>query len=332
MHSANSYGSYGGYGGYSAAYNAPLSTANISYETNSKDPILLRARVFVGNLNPKVGRDEIIKLFCSYGTLLGVTVFKGYAFVQFSHGSEADIAVNSAHGYNWNGNVLDVKLAVTGQGQTSKPGAHLATPPFAIAAPPRAMGKRNQQQFVQPAAPAPNKVLKRMKVDESGAAGPGAAVAHHNQSQEKSNKAYAAHVDHADIINIQQNDIYDTLICGGCRFITSDLAEFVAHRKEPCKPFKQEGEPDALQCNNCNKEFPTSWALLSHLSTVHNTSLFKEVYHPPPIKSGENGANSIENNSTSEERAIQQLDGSNASSSTLTTPNKADDVSMAEQK
>lgn len=37
-----------------------------------------------------------------------------------------------------------------------------------------------------------------------------------------------------------------------------------------------EGEPTKLQCFTCSDEFTDSWSLLSHLSTVHKLSLYKE--------------------------------------------------------
>ena len=89
--------------------------SDISYDTSSREPNAMRARVFVGNLNTgRVSRDDVIQLFKAYGTLAGVTLFKGYAFVQYSNSAEADLSVSALNGYNWNGNVLDVKLAVPG--------------------------------------------------------------------------------------------------------------------------------------------------------------------------------------------------------------------------
>ncbi|KAF7639465.1 RRM domain-containing protein [Meloidogyne graminicola] len=133
----------------------------ISYETNSKDPVLLRARVFVGNMNPKVGRDEIIQLFRAYGTLVGVTVFKGYAFVQFSQGSEADLAVSALNGYTWHGSPLGIlpncKLASTGFG--GKPLTVATTPGIGVT---KGMGKRNQNGQPQQ-VPSTDVQTKKMK-------------------------------------------------------------------------------------------------------------------------------------------------------------------------
>uniref|UniRef100_A0A914S113 RRM domain-containing protein n=1 Tax=Parascaris equorum TaxID=6256 RepID=A0A914S113_PAREQ len=59
-----------------------------------------------------ITREDIIRLFSAYGTLLGVTLFKGYAFIQYGNANEADLAVSVLNGYNWNGSILGESLFV----------------------------------------------------------------------------------------------------------------------------------------------------------------------------------------------------------------------------
>ncbi|MCP9260944.1 Hnrpc-prov protein [Dirofilaria immitis] len=67
-----------------------LKARDVSFDTSSKEPHL--------------------RLWDS----LGVTVFKGYAFIQYGTSTEADLAVSALNGYSWNGSILDVKLAIAG--------------------------------------------------------------------------------------------------------------------------------------------------------------------------------------------------------------------------
>lgn len=66
--------------------------------TNSQNPQLKRARLFVGNINPNVTRrNDLVKLFSNYGDVLGVSVHNGFAFIQMDEERAANRAINHLH-------------------------------------------------------------------------------------------------------------------------------------------------------------------------------------------------------------------------------------------
>ncbi|VDO41759.1 unnamed protein product [Heligmosomoides polygyrus] len=74
-------------------------TSEVGYDTNSKDPVMVRSRVFIGRIsNVPVTREDLINLFKPFGTVLGLYFQQGFAFVQFSSASEADAAVAGLNG------------------------------------------------------------------------------------------------------------------------------------------------------------------------------------------------------------------------------------------
>uniref|UniRef100_A0A6Q2XJX9 RRM domain-containing protein n=1 Tax=Esox lucius TaxID=8010 RepID=A0A6Q2XJX9_ESOLU len=66
-------------------------TSNV---TNKNDPRSLNSRVFIGNLNTAiVKKNDIEVIFAKYGKIVGCSVHKGYAFVQYISERNARAAV-----------------------------------------------------------------------------------------------------------------------------------------------------------------------------------------------------------------------------------------------
>ena len=79
---------------FSVSVPTTTSMGKISNITNSTDPSLVNARLFVGNLNTFViTKDDVENIFKRYGKIIGISMHKGFAFVQYTTEQEARNAI-----------------------------------------------------------------------------------------------------------------------------------------------------------------------------------------------------------------------------------------------
>ncbi|XP_074507866.1 RNA-binding Raly-like protein isoform X2 [Sebastes fasciatus] len=84
-------------------------TSNV---TNKNDPRSLNSRVFIGNLNTAVvNKSDIEAIFAKYGKIVGCSVHKGYAFVQYASERNARTAVSGENTRVIAGQSLDINMA-----------------------------------------------------------------------------------------------------------------------------------------------------------------------------------------------------------------------------
>ncbi|XP_035860894.1 heterogeneous nuclear ribonucleoproteins C1/C2 isoform X3 [Sander lucioperca] len=95
--------------------------------TNKTDPRSLNSRVFIGNLNTLlVTKGDVEAIFSKYGKIVGCSIHKGYAFVQFANERNARSAVDGEDGRMIVGQVLDINLAGEPKPHRSKTGKRSA--------------------------------------------------------------------------------------------------------------------------------------------------------------------------------------------------------------
>ncbi|EGT41155.1 hypothetical protein CAEBREN_31708 [Caenorhabditis brenneri] len=250
---------------YSTILNLVGTTAvnnDISYDTSSKDPHMIRARVFIGNIaRAIITRDDIIELFRPFGKIIAVNYFaqQGFGFVQFNEAASADESCRSLNGISWKTCCLDVHLAMLGS--LRKPAQSESRPPPASSAA-LPIGKQLSAQAVDPVAQSG----KRPFEDEE----------YEIFKQNKRNKVFA-NGDSTTNEQLAPNEMCDTMVCGHCRFVTSDFEEFKEHRVAGCGKYKDPEEPrHRLKCATCSQRFLGAWGLLEHLTEFHRMLLYNE--------------------------------------------------------
>ncbi|KAM4564458.1 heterogeneous nuclear ribonucleoproteins C1/C2 isoform 1-T1 [Fundulus diaphanus] len=93
----------------SSSTSSSMASSNV---TNKTDPRSLNSRVFIGNLNTLlVTKADVEAMFSKYGKIVGCSIHKGYAFVQYPNERNARAAVAGEDGRMIVGQVLDINLA-----------------------------------------------------------------------------------------------------------------------------------------------------------------------------------------------------------------------------
>lgn len=99
---------------------------------SSNDPRDLERRIFVGNLpTSDMEKKDLEELFSTYGKVVGVSMFRGFGFVQFEHVEEAEAAKLHQKGRIYKGYKIDVNMAV--ERRSSKPQSRQSPPRRAAA-------------------------------------------------------------------------------------------------------------------------------------------------------------------------------------------------------
>ncbi|KYM76005.1 Heterogeneous nuclear ribonucleoprotein C [Atta colombica] len=88
-----------------------MKMSKVGNQTNSQDPQAVNSRVFVGNLNTfQCSKTDVERMFQRYGRLAGISMHKGYAFVQFTNPFDARSACLGEDGRTVLSQILDVNM------------------------------------------------------------------------------------------------------------------------------------------------------------------------------------------------------------------------------
>ncbi|XP_025836163.1 heterogeneous nuclear ribonucleoprotein C isoform X2 [Agrilus planipennis] len=251
-----------------------MKMSKVGNQTNSQDPQAVNSRVFVGNLNTfQCSKTDVERMFQRYGRLAGISMHKGYAFVQFTNPFDARSACLGEDGRTVLSQILDVNMVAepkphqTGRKRQNmtKTGndwdyyydSYYASSPFPIG-PPR---------VVPP--------MKRPRLMSTG----------RNKSKE-SKKSFT--LPPLDQLKTYSNP--DILICGNCREMFTELQELLEHKKTYCKlrftckcdayngDKRMNGDDQSsasLLCVQCKDSFQNSWDLMVHAQAAHMLNIYE---------------------------------------------------------
>ncbi|XP_017779294.1 PREDICTED: uncharacterized protein LOC108564707 isoform X2 [Nicrophorus vespilloides] len=253
-----------------------MKMSKVGNQTNSQDPQAVNSRVFVGNLNTfQCSKTDVERMFQRYGRLAGISMHKGYAFVQFTNPFDARSACLGEDGRTVLSQILDVNMvaepkphqtgrkrqnvAKTGNDWDYYYDSYYASTAFPVG-PPRLVPPIKRQRLMT-ASPRSNK----------------------SNNQTTKNKE----IPPVDQLKVYSNP--DILICGNCREMFTDLHELLDHKKTYCKlrftckcdTFSKAKSPiddnstASLLCVQCKDAFQNAWDLMVHAQAAHMLNIYE---------------------------------------------------------
>lgn len=304
-----------------------MKMSKVGNQTNSQDPQAVNSRVFVGNLNTfQCSKTDVERMFQRYGRLVGISMHKGFAFVQFTNPFDARSACVGEDARTVLGQTLDVNLVAepkphqTGRKRQnlSKTGndweyyynSYYAASSSTIS-PPTAVTGNNCNS-------GGSKASKRQKVshqfsakggrNQNGGCGGGQPTAGQGLQQQ------SHHAIVPDQLKLYSNP--DILICGNCREMFTELQGLLDHKKEYCKlrfscKCNNSVKPNfnnnnkwpgnlnegciSLVCVQCKESFDSAWDLMVHAQSAHMMNVYQlttrdQVTASPVGTESENGS------------------------------------------
>ncbi|XP_064466346.1 uncharacterized protein LOC135377682 isoform X1 [Ornithodoros turicata] len=260
----------------------------VGNQTNSTDPAAVNSRIFVGNLNTHViSKEDVERLFKRYGRIIGISMHKGYAFVQYTDTYDARNAVLGEDGRTIAGQILDVNMVSEPKPhQVNRKRQNFAADPFAT---PRQLGspvKRARTELVSYRAGGSNKGVIKKKLQT-----------------------------YADP---------DILICGNCREVFPGLQKLLEHKRHRCRlrftcrcqvngmlPLENSVDMPSPVCAQCLTRCGSWWELVCHVEGAHGISVYHHSLetspgsedHEPKSVQTDDQAESLNNDGTCEEEA-----------------------------
>ncbi|XP_069670579.1 uncharacterized protein [Periplaneta americana] len=255
-----------------------MKMSKVGNQTNSQDPQAVNSRVFVGNLNTfQCSKTDVERMFQRYGRIAGISMHKGYAFVQFTNPFDARSACLGEDGRTVLGQTLDVNMvaepkphqtgrkrqnvAKTGNDWDYYYDSYYASASFPPG-PPRLVPPLKRPRLMAPPARPVIKAAIPQKPQPTPM----------NQLKTYSNP--------------------DILICGNCREMFTELQELLDHKKTYCKlrftckchtlngvktksPGEDLSSSAMLLCVLCKDSFQSAWDLMVHVQAAHMMNIYE---------------------------------------------------------